>query len=130
MRIFSRVTLYALASATVSHSNLPLYAHSSSLLNVRTNLLRVAESVREKMAELQEQFPKEITASLSYDASIRIKDELQKIYNRTLWCVAILLLFVLVVTCPKEALITPINEHWTTDVTARGQLAWILKHLK
>lgn len=63
-----------------------------------TNLLRVAESVREKMAELQEQFPKEITASLSYDASIRIKDELQKIYNRTLWCVAILLLFVLVVS--------------------------------
>lgn len=35
-----------------------------------------------------------------------------------------------VLTCPKEALITPINEHWTTDVTARGQLEWILKHLK
>lgn len=35
-----------------------------------------------------------------------------------------------VLTCPKEALVTPINEHWTTDVTARGQLAWILKHLK
>jgi len=35
-----------------------------------------------------------------------------------------------VLTYPKEALITPITEHWTTDVTARSQLAWILKHLK
>ena len=35
-----------------------------------------------------------------------------------------------VLTCPKEALITPINEHWTSEVTERGQLEWILKHLK
>ncbi|MBO5015119.1 MAG: acetylxylan esterase, partial [Bacteroidaceae bacterium] len=35
-----------------------------------------------------------------------------------------------VLTCPKEALITPINEHWTSDVTEKGQLEWILKHLK
>lgn len=32
--------------------------------------------------------------------------------------------------CPKEALITPINEHWTSDVTERGHLEWIQKHLK
>ena len=35
-----------------------------------------------------------------------------------------------VLTCPKEALITPINEHWTSEVTERGHLDWILKHLK
>ncbi|WP_291528353.1 acetylxylan esterase [Bacteroides sp. UBA939] len=34
-----------------------------------------------------------------------------------------------VLTCPKEALITPINEHWTSDTTEYGQLEWILKHL-
>lgn len=32
--------------------------------------------------------------------------------------------------CPKEALITPINEHWTTEDTERGHMAWILQHLK
>ena len=33
-------------------------------------------------------------------------------------------------TCPKEALITPINEHWTSDETERGQMEWMLKRLK
>ena len=32
--------------------------------------------------------------------------------------------------CEKEDLITPINEHWTSDVTNRQQLDWILKNLK
>ena len=32
--------------------------------------------------------------------------------------------------CPKEALITPINEYWTSNDTEYGQLKWILKHLK
>lgn len=32
--------------------------------------------------------------------------------------------------CPKEALLTPINEHWTSEATERGHLNWILKHLK
>ena len=32
--------------------------------------------------------------------------------------------------CPKEALISPINEHWTSNDTEYGQLQWILKHLK
>lgn len=32
--------------------------------------------------------------------------------------------------CDKEALITPINEHWTSEETERGHLEWIKKHLK
>ena len=35
-----------------------------------------------------------------------------------------------VLDCPKDALITPINEHWTSDDTEYGQLKWIQKHLK
>jgi cephalosporin-C deacetylase-like acetyl esterase len=35
-----------------------------------------------------------------------------------------------ILTSPKEALITPINEHWTSEITERGHLDWILKHLK
>ena len=33
-------------------------------------------------------------------------------------------------TCPKESLITPINEHWTSDATNRAQMEWIRRHLK
>lgn len=29
----------------------------------------------------------------------------------------------------KESLITPINEHWTSEDTERGHLDWILRHL-
>ncbi|MBQ8158232.1 MAG: acetylxylan esterase [Prevotella sp.] len=32
--------------------------------------------------------------------------------------------------CEKESLITPVNEHWTSEVTNRQQLDWILKNLK
>lgn len=32
-------------------------------------------------------------------------------------------------TCPKEALITPINEHWTSDETEKGQMEWMMRHL-
>ena len=35
-----------------------------------------------------------------------------------------------VLNCPKEALITPINEHWTSNDTEYGHLLWIKKHLK
>lgn len=35
-----------------------------------------------------------------------------------------------VITAPKEALITPINEHWTSDDTEHGQLDWIKRQLK
>lgn len=33
-------------------------------------------------------------------------------------------------TCPKESLITPVNEHWTSDATERAQYHWIMDHLK
>ena len=32
--------------------------------------------------------------------------------------------------CEKESLITPINEHWTSDVTNRQQMEWIRKRLR
>lgn len=31
--------------------------------------------------------------------------------------------------CTKESLLTPINEHWTTTETNRGQMEWIKAHL-
>lgn len=34
-----------------------------------------------------------------------------------------------VINSPKEALITPINEHWTSEATERGHLDWILRHI-
>lgn len=34
-----------------------------------------------------------------------------------------------VLQCPKEALITPINEHWTSEDTEYGHWMWIKKHL-
>ena len=33
-------------------------------------------------------------------------------------------------TCPKESLITPVNEHWTSDATNRWQLDWLLRNIK
>lgn len=35
-----------------------------------------------------------------------------------------------VLTCPKEPLITPVNEHWTSDATEYGQFEWIRSHLR
>lgn len=32
--------------------------------------------------------------------------------------------------CEKESLITPINEHWTSDATEYGQYEWIMKHVR
>ena len=34
-----------------------------------------------------------------------------------------------VLQCPKEALVTPVNEHWTSEATERGHLEWIRRHL-
>lgn len=34
------------------------------------------------------------------------------------------------ITAPKEALITPVNEHWTTVDTERGHYNWIKEHCK
>ena len=35
-----------------------------------------------------------------------------------------------VLQCRKEALLTPINEHWTSDATDYGQMEWIRKNLR
>lgn len=32
--------------------------------------------------------------------------------------------------CEKERLVTPINEHWTSAATDRGQVDWIISHLQ
>ena len=32
-------------------------------------------------------------------------------------------------TCPKESLVTPVNEHWTSDATEYGQMLWIKNKL-
>lgn len=31
--------------------------------------------------------------------------------------------------CKKESLLTPINEHWTSDDTNKNQMGWIKTHL-
>ena len=35
-----------------------------------------------------------------------------------------------VMTCPKEALLTPINEHWTSEDTEYDHMVWIKQHLR
>lgn len=35
-----------------------------------------------------------------------------------------------ILTCPKESLITPVNEHWTSDATEYRQMEWIRERLK
>lgn len=40
------------------------------------------------------------------------------------------LLQVNTLTCPKKALITPINEHWVSETTEHTQLDWIKSKLK
>lgn len=61
-------------------------------------MLRVAENVKEEMQRLQAAFPPGISATLTYDASEYVSGELHKIYLRTLLCVAILMLFVYLVS--------------------------------
>ena len=34
------------------------------------------------------------------------------------------------ITAPKESLITPINEHWTTETTNYNQMIWLKEHQK
>ena len=34
------------------------------------------------------------------------------------------------ITAPKESLITPVNEHWTSEATNYNQLIWLKEHLK
>ena len=34
-----------------------------------------------------------------------------------------------VMKCPKESLVTPVNEHWTSEATEEGHCRWLLKNL-
>lgn len=61
------------------------------------NLVETSSSVRHQMDELQKLFPSEISASLAYDSSEYVRDELNKIYFRTGLCILILLLFVFLI---------------------------------
>ena len=56
------------------------------------------KNVKEEMQRLQAAFPPGISATLTYDASEYVSGELHKIYLRTLLCVAILMLFVYLVS--------------------------------
>ncbi|MBQ9477419.1 MAG: efflux RND transporter permease subunit [Bacteroidales bacterium] len=62
------------------------------------NLISVVQEVKARLAELQAGFPAEITISVNYDASEYISSELDKIYFRTALCLALLLLFVFLVS--------------------------------
>lgn len=64
----------------------------------KVNFLQTVKAVKRKMAELQQYFPDDITASVSYDASEYISSELDKIYLRTGLCILILLAFVYLVS--------------------------------
>ena len=64
---------------------------------INANLLTVASAVKERMAELQKNFPSEITAGIAYDSSEYVSEELGKIYIRTALCILILLLFVFLI---------------------------------
>ena len=86
--------------------SLPTYYYRVNGLNTITmtaeiassaNLLTTAAAVRAKMNELRRGFPGEITASVAYDSSEYVRDELNRIYLRTGLCVLILLLFVLII---------------------------------
>ena len=34
------------------------------------------------------------------------------------------------ITAPKESLVTPINEHWTSEITNYRQILWLKAHIK
>jgi len=62
------------------------------------NLLKVVKDVRKTMLLLQDTFPGDITASVAYDSSEYVAQELNRIYLRTGLCLLILLLFVFLVS--------------------------------
>ena len=62
------------------------------------NLISTVKNVRRTMQRLQESFPDEITASVAWDSSDYVREELGRIYFRTGLCILILLLFVFAVS--------------------------------
>lgn len=72
----------------------------------KTNLITVVRDIRREMALLSEAFPEEITASVSYDSSEYVSKELDKIFLRTLLCLAVLLAFVFIVNRSLRYMVT------------------------
>lgn len=62
------------------------------------NSIKVAENVRNRMLELQENFPDNYTIKLDYDSSTSLKEEIHKIFKRSILSLLILLVFVLAVS--------------------------------
>lgn len=60
-----------------------------------SSLLVTVNAVKKRMLDLQEYFPDEISMSVSQDATEYIRTELGKVYKRTLLCILVLLVFVL-----------------------------------
>ena len=69
----------------------------SVTLAPHANLLSTVSAVKDKMLELAESFPEEITVGVSYDASTYVSAELRMIFWRTGLCLLILLLLVFLV---------------------------------
>lgn len=62
------------------------------------NTIQIAAKVRKRLQKVENQLPPEYSLSLQYDDTTHIKEELNKIYLRTFLSVAILILFVLLIT--------------------------------
>jgi multidrug efflux pump subunit AcrB len=62
------------------------------------NTIKLAKEVRETMESIEKELPEGYRLALNYDSTEYIKEELGKIYLRTFLSVAILLLFVLLIT--------------------------------
>lgn len=62
------------------------------------NTLTVCDAVKAKMEELEAQFPENFAIRLNYDASQSLSNEINKIFLRAVMSLAILLLFVLLVS--------------------------------
>lgn len=65
---------------------------------VNANTISLAEKVNDELAKIEKNLPTGYTISKIYDSTEFLKKELNKIYLRTFFTVAILLLFVLVVS--------------------------------
>mgnify|MGYP003290196054 CR=1 FL=1 len=62
------------------------------------NTLTVTDAVKQRMSELEESFPENFAMQLRYDASENLNNGIQKIFQRAVTALAILLLFVLAVS--------------------------------
>ncbi len=62
------------------------------------NTITLAKTIDKKLKELQKKLPQDLTIVKTYDSTQYLKSELQKIYNRTIYTVIILLVFILMVS--------------------------------